>query len=105
MEQIFANLRQPAERARAVAHEGAAHIHAFEKRLPEVGDGAFPWPRGGGGRSGWCRRGRGGGAAWCGEGSGSLGNGKRRLGLDWPLPKSAGGDGLPTEASNLSVQP
>jgi hypothetical protein len=33
------SLRQPAERAGAVADEWHAHVHAFEERLPEVSDG------------------------------------------------------------------
>ena len=32
-------LRQPRERAGAVADEGDADVHAFEEGLPEVGDG------------------------------------------------------------------
>ena len=42
MKQDFSKLlRQPAERAGAVADEGDADVHAFEEGLPEVGDGSF----------------------------------------------------------------
>ena len=37
----FNALRQPAERAGAVADEGDAHVHAFEEGLREVCEGRF----------------------------------------------------------------